>query len=143
MGIDYGEKRIGVAVSDPLGIVAQGIDVVESRGLSNDVDNIRKLVDRYGNVEEIVVGLPKTLKGELGPQAQKVTKFIEALKKCVDVTVVTWDERLTTSAVERVLIDADMSRKKRKKVVDKTAAAYMLQGYLDARRSKANNEKNN
>ncbi len=127
LGIDYGEKRIGLAVSDPLGLTAQPVSVV------NDIDGIKKIVDEYDGIEEIVVGLPKSLSGQLGPQAQKVLGFVEKLRQSFSQTITTWDERLTTAAVERNLIAAGLSRQKRKKVIDKSAATYILQGYLDSK----------
>ncbi len=138
MGIDFGEKRIGIAMSDPLGITAQQVKVIDGK----DVEGLLRIMKEYESlgsardegVSEIVVGLPKTLKGELGIAAQKVLDFVEILKQKVSIPVITWDERLTTVAVERTLIMAGLTREKRKKVIDKSAAAYILQGYLDRRR---------
>jgi len=134
LGIDYGEKRIGIAVSDPLGITAQPVAVVK------DIEGILRIMGDYDSlgsardkgIDEIVVGLPKTLKGEVGIQAQKVLDFVEALKQKVSIPVITWDERLSSAGVERTLIEAGLSRQKRKKVIDKSAAAFILQGYLDS-----------
>lgn len=127
LGIDYGEKRIGVAVSDPLGLTAQPVDAVE------DIEGIKRIVKEYDEVEEVVVGLPKSLSGKLGPQAQKVLEFVEKLKKDLRQRIITWDERLTTVEAEKVLISAGLSRQKRKEVVDKSAAAIILQSYLDSK----------
>ncbi|MFA6548377.1 MAG: Holliday junction resolvase RuvX [Candidatus Margulisiibacteriota bacterium] len=126
IGIDYGEKRIGIAASDPLGMTAQGISAVE------DEDAVCRVIQEYGDVEEVVVGLPKTMRGEIGPQAQKVLEFIERLKDRLKLKIVPWDERLTTSQADKFLISAGVSRAGRKKVIDKSAAAIILQSYLDA-----------
>jgi len=128
IGIDYGEKRIGIAISDPLGITAQPAAVI------SNISELKAIVGQYEGIDEIVVGLPKTMKGELGIQAEKVLKFVEELKNAFQIPIKTWDERLTTSAVTKTLIAGGLSRKKRKKVIDKSAAAFMLQGYLDAKR---------
>lgn len=131
LGIDYGEKRIGVAVSDPLGITAQPVEVVENN--PEAVSKINDIINKIENVELIVVGLPKTLKGEIGISAQKVLEFVEIIKKEINIPIVTWDERMTTAAAEKMLISAGLSRGKRKKVIDKAAAAYILQSYLDSK----------
>jgi len=125
VGIDYGEKRIGVAISDPLGIIAQGVGVV------GNVSELKELLKTYDNIDEIVVGLPKTMRGEIGIQAEKVLEFIKELKNNFEVPIKTQDERLTTSQAEKVLISAGLSRQKRKKVIDKSAAILILQNYLD------------
>jgi len=131
LGLDYGTKRLGVAVSDPLGITAQPIAVVDSE---NAIPELQKIIDQYAPVDEIVIGLPKTLKGEIGPAAQNVLAFVETLKQTFKSKIVTWDERLTTAGVEKDLISAGLSRKQRKKVIDKSAAAVILQSYLDTRK---------
>ncbi len=128
LGIDYGEKRIGVAVSDPLGIIAQGIAVI------GNIEELAKIIGQYEKIDEIVVGLPKRMSGEIGIQAQKVLEFVERLKVAYPIPVSTWDERLTTAAAERTLISAGLSREKRKKVIDRSAAAYILQSYLDCKK---------
>jgi putative pre-16S rRNA nuclease len=130
LGIDFGEKRIGLAVSDPLGITAQPVAVVEN----GDMEGILGVIRKNEGIDEIVVGLPKTLKGEVGIAAEKVLKFVEVLKKETTIPIVTWDERMTTAAATKMLISAGLSRKKRKKVIDKSAAAYILQSYLDCKR---------
>lgn len=135
LGIDYGSKRLGIAVSDPLGITAQGVAVIaKGDTFDQDVTELNKIIEQYEGINEIVVGLPKTMKGEIGIQAQKVLEFVAELKKNFKFQITTWDERLTTAATERVLISAGLSRQKRKKVIDKSAAAYILQGYLDSRK---------
>ncbi len=128
LGIDFGEKRIGLAISDGLGITAQPLAVVA------DIQGIKQVLAERDDVHKIVVGLPKNLRGEIGPQAQKTLVFIEELKKETGLPILTWDERFSTGQAERMLIEAGLSRKKRKSVVDKSAAALILQSYLDAKK---------
>ncbi|WP_003541932.1 Holliday junction resolvase RuvX [Desulfotomaculum nigrificans] len=132
MGLDVGDKTIGVALSDPLGWTAQALEVIR-RGdnLDKDLNRLAEIVQEY-QVEQILVGLPKNMNGTLGPQGEKVLAFIERLKERINLPVKTWDERLSTVAAERALLEADVSRSKRKKVIDKMAAAVILQGYLDS-----------
>lgn len=130
LGLDVGEKTIGVAVSDPLGLTAQGICTIKRRSLNVDIDEINKYVVEYG-CELIVIGLPKNMNGTIGPSGEKVLKLAEKIQERLDIKVDTWDERLTTVAAHRVMLEADLSRNKRKKIVDKLAAMYILQGYLD------------
>ena len=131
LGLDVGEKRIGVAVSDSLGYIAQGISVIKRE----NTEELKKIVSDY-DIEKIVVGLPKNMDGSIGEQAKKALAFIEDLKREIDLPVLAWDERLTTKEAEGVLLKADLSRAKRKKVIDKLAAALILQGYLDSQRTK-------
>ncbi|NQT29679.1 MAG: Holliday junction resolvase RuvX [Candidatus Saganbacteria bacterium] len=135
LAIDYGEKRLGIAISDSLGITAQPLAVIE-RGASfdGDVGYLSKIIEKYPDLGEIVVGLPKTMKGEIGIQAKKVQEFVEALREVLKLSIVTFDERLTTAEAEKSLISAGLSRKKRKKVIDKSAAALILRNYLDTKR---------
>ena len=133
LGLDIGTKRIGVAVSDPLGITAQSVAVVECKGSEKDLERIASLVKEY-KVTEIVVGVPYNMDGSEGPQAQQVRRFMAEITARVGLPVREWDERLSTVAAERVLLEADMSRAKRRKVIDKVAAVIILQGYLDKRR---------
>jgi len=134
LGLDYGERRIGVAISDPTGITGQPLTVIDKRDPGSDIKNISDLIDEYG-VDEVVVGLPISLSGEIGPQARAVLQFVEELKVELKVPVKTWDERLTTLAAGRALNESDVKRKRRKEVVDKVAAAIILQGYLDSKRT--------
>ena len=131
MGLDVGDKRIGVAVSDGLGLTAQGIDTVSR---DNYVDALKSIIEEY-EVKSVVVGIPRMLNGTIGIQAEKVLEFIEDLKAAIQLPVFLWDERLSTVAAERVLLEANMSRKKRKTLRDKVAAIVILQNYLDSRKS--------
>jgi len=133
LGLDVGSKTIGVAVSDELGLFAHPRTTLARVGLRGDVAAVADWVEREG-AERVVVGLPLTLEGEVGPRAKRVLVFVEALRARLPVPVETWDERFSTAAVERTLIEADLSRKKRKEVVDRGAAAFILQGWLDAHR---------
>ncbi len=134
LGVDYGLRRIGVAISDPTGSMAQPLVVVENRGNGNDIQRISQLVDEY-NVKEVVVGLPISMSGQKGVQAEAVFAYIEKLQDVLNVPVKTWDERLTTSFAERTLVESDVKRGRRKEIIDKVAAAIMLQGYLDSKRA--------
>ncbi len=130
LGLDVGDRTIGVAISDPLGFTAQGITTIRRKSLEMDIEKIKEICNEY-QVETIISGLPKNMNGTIGEQAEKVQKFCADLSEHVDIEIKFWDERLTTIAAHRVMIEADMSRKKRKGLVDKIAATYILQGYLD------------
>jgi len=131
VALDFGEKRIGVAISDPLKIIAQGIGfIAKADTYENDAAALKEMLKDYSGIEEIVVGLPKTLKGEIGFSAQKVLDFVEVLKKSFEVKISTWDERFTTASATKSLIEMGLSREKRKKVIDRTAATIILQEYL-------------
>jgi putative Holliday junction resolvase len=140
MGIDYGDARIGIAVSDPFGWTAQGLDTIHWKdNLNLPIDKINKLVKKYG-IEKIIVGYPVNMNGTLGERAQKTEEFIKHLSDRVNnVTIIKWDERLTTVAAHRVLSEAGVKVSKRKKSVDRIAAIYILQGYLDSIRTKSSN----
>jgi len=133
LGLDVGSKTIGVAASDELGLFAHPRTTLPRVGLRGDVTAVADWVEREG-AERVVVGLPLTLEGEIGPRAKRVLVSVEALRARLAVPVETWDERFSTVAVERTLIEADLSRKKRKEVIDRGAAAFILQGWLDAQR---------
>jgi len=130
LGVDYGEKRVGLALSDPLGITAQNLEVIENRG---DDALVRDLADRVKrhDARRVVLGLPRNMDGSAGPKARYVEALAQKLEAALGIPIIRIDERLTTRQAERVLIDADVSRAKRKKVVDKMAAALILQSYLD------------
>lgn len=129
LALDVGEKRIGVAVSDPLGITAQGLDTIQRTSIDEDLAFIAKLA-KEKEASEIVVGLPLNMNGTLSQNAKGVLIFIEKLKGVTGVPINTWDERLSTMQSERILLEADVSRKKRKGVLDKMSAQVILQGYL-------------
>ena len=130
MGLDIGSKTIGIAVSDDLGWTAQPVTTIMRKKRDDDFRQIADLIDEY-DISEIIVGLPKNLDGTIGKSAKKVIEFADFLMGHLNIPISYWDERMSTKVVTRTLIEADVSRKKRKKVVDKLAAAYILQGYLD------------
>ena len=140
IGLDVGEKRIGVAVSDELAIAAHPLTVIVRDGLEKDLRKIEEIVQEYSAVG-IVVGLPLNMNGTIGESAKRVLSFTDSLKKKFSVSVETWDERLTTVSSEKVLLEADLSREKRKKVIDKVAATLLLQCYLDNRRRESGDGK--
>ena len=130
MGLDVGDKTIGVAVSDLMGITAQGVKTIRRESIKKDMEELKNII-KEKEVIKIVSGLPKNMNGTLGPQGEKVIKFCEKLKEETKLEIEFWDERLTTVAAQRSLIEADVSRQKRKKVIDMLAAVLILQGYLD------------
>jgi len=130
-GLDVGDRRIGVAVSDEQGWTAQGLAVVGRTRLDADLEALRTTFAPYAPTS-IVIGLPKNMNGTIGPQAEKVLAFAREVERALGVPVVMWDERLSTVGAERVLLEADLSRAKRRKVIDKVAAVFILQGYLDS-----------
>jgi len=136
MGLDMGSKTIGVALSDELGIFANGMGTISRQGTDKDLKTLADLVSKY-EVHQIVVGLPIRMAGTIGIEAKKVLQFVEKMKRSLSVSITTWDERLTTVQAKRVLLEAGLSRKKRKKVIDKTAATLILQSYLDAEQTRA------
>ncbi|WP_019533548.1 Holliday junction resolvase RuvX [Paenibacillus ginsengihumi] len=131
MGLDYGDKTIGVAISDELGWTAQGLEVIRRSSAEKDLERLSEIVRDYG-VTEIVVGLPKNMNGTIGPRGEICQAFAETLHEILHLPVRLWDERLTTVSANRTLLEADVSRKKRKQVIDKMAAALILQGYMDS-----------
>jgi putative Holliday junction resolvase len=131
MGLDVGDVRIGIAVSDPLMLTAQGIESYTRKDEQADMDYMLEFMEKY-DVDRIVCGLPRNMNGTLGEMAQKVKAFAETVKLVSGRQLIFWDERLTTVSAERTLLEADMSRKKRRKVVDKLAAVYILQAYMDS-----------
>ena len=130
LGLDMGSKTIGVALSDPLGWTAQGITTIRRTKKEQDLEEVHKICKEY-NVETIVIGLPKNMNGTIGEAGEKALEFAELLKEKTELPIEMWDERLTTVAAHRAMLEADLSRNKRKKIVDKIAATYILQGYLD------------
>lgn len=132
MGLDIGTKRIGVALSDELMITAQGMDTIIRRDLKYDLELIDR-ISKENMVSEIVAGLPLNMNGSYSQKTKEVSEFIDSLSKVVNVPVKTWDERLTSMQADRAMLEADMSRSKRKKLSDKVAAQLILQSYLDAK----------
>ena len=134
IGLDLGNRTCGVAISDSMGIIATSITTIHFR--EKDLQKCLEYVKMYiadRKVEKIVLGLPKNMNGTLGPQGEKVLKLCELIKEETGLEIDFWDERLTTVAAERSLIEGDVSRKKRKKVIDMLAAVIILQGYLDSK----------
>ena len=140
MGLDFGSKTVGVAVSDPLGITAQGIEIVRRTSenkLRKTLARIEELVTEY-EVTEIVLGFPKNMNNTIGERAEKSLAFKEMLERRTGLPVGMWDERLTTVAANRTLIEGGVRRENRKDYVDMLAAVYILQGYLDSRERTSN-----
>lgn len=146
MGIDVGQRRVGLAISDPLGLIARGLVTIDCQGhnLEEVWHKIREQVDRW-EVGQVVVGLPKNMNGTIGPQAKIVQDFAQGLKEVLppEVGLVMWDERLSTVAAERGLIQADFSREKRKHIIDQVAAAVILEGYLSYQKNATGEVKEN
>ena len=137
MGLDYGSRTVGVAVSDPLGITAQAVETIcrkDENKLRKTCARIEELVAEY-EVEKIVLGLPKHMNNDIGIRAEAAIDFGEMLKRRTGLDVVMWDERLTTVSAERTLMESKIRREDRKKYIDKIAAVFILQGYLDAQDS--------
>ncbi|MEG0014709.1 MAG: Holliday junction resolvase RuvX [Cellulosilyticaceae bacterium] len=134
LGLDYGSKTTGVAVSDPLGLTAQGLEIVRR----TDEFNIKPTINRIGEicvqyeVEKIVLGFPKNMDNSIGARAESTLNFKKKLENKLKLPVDLWDERLSTVSAENMLIEADVSRARRKQVIDKVAAVIILQNYLDA-----------
>ena len=128
LGLDVGEKRIGVAVSDALGITAQGLETIKQKDALAEIKSLIKQFD----VEKIIIGMPLNMNGSKGERARFTDDFLVLLKKETDIETLTVDERLTTAQGERILLEADLSRKKRKRSIDKIAAQLILQTYLDS-----------
>ena len=132
MGLDLGSKTIGVALSDPLTITAQVLTSIHRTALAKDLEAILGLVEDH-QVEELVIGLPINMDGSRGGAVDKVETFIDHLSTRLNIKIIPWDERLSTVAAERILLEGDLSRAKRRKVIDRLSAAIILQGYLDSR----------
>ena len=134
MGLDYGTKTVGVAVSDPLGITAQAVETVtrkDENKLRKTLARIESLATEYG-VEKFVIGFPKHMNIDIGERAEKSLEFGEMLKRRTGIEIVMWDERLTTVEAERTLMESGVRRENRKQYVDQIAAVFILQGYLDS-----------
>ena len=133
LGLDYGSKTVGVAVSDPLGITAQGVEIIRRQSenkLRRTLARIEELIARY-QVEKIVLGLPKNMNNTLGDRAEKSLELKDTLERRTGLDVVMWEERLTTVSAEKVLMESGVRREHRKEYVDEIAAVFILQGYLD------------
>jgi len=130
IGLDLGEKTIGVAVSDPLGLTAQGIETIKRNNLESDLKRLQELCQEW-QVTTLVLGMPRNMNGTYGPRAESTREFGQLLEQELKLPVKYWDERLTTVAAEKMLLQGDLSRRKRKKVIDKIAAVMILQGFLD------------
>lgn len=142
MGLDFGSKTVGVAISDELLITAQGIEIIrrpEENKLRRTLARIEELIVEY-EVEEIVLGLPKNMNDTIGERAELSLEFRDKLQRRTGLPVTMWDERLTTVAADKAMIEAGIRREKRKDYVDKIAAVFILQGYLDHRAHKSNND---
>ena len=131
LALDFGEKRIGVTVSDSLNIIAQSVGTIERRGIKNDIKSVRDLVEKH-DAGKLIVGLPLNMNGTEGKSANLAIDFVNELKKEINICVEMSDERLTTAQGERIFLEADLSREKRKKNIDKIAAQLILQSYLDS-----------
>lgn len=131
LGLDVGDKWIGVAVSDPLGITAQGLTTIKRESNKKDYQAIGDLIDEYQS-KTLVIGLPKNMNNSLGPQSEKVMKFAEKIRNRFKVEIIYIDERMTTMSAERILIEGNVRRENRKKYIDKLAASYILQTHLDS-----------
>ena len=142
IGLDFGSKTTGVAVSDPFGWTAQGVEIIrrkEENKLRKTLARIEELVKEYG-ASRIVLGLPKNMNNSLGDRAEKSLAFKEMLERRTGLPVVMWDERLTTVAADKAMMEAGIRRENRKEYVDKIAAVFILQGYLDLRSRKKQEE---
>lgn len=131
LGLDVGKKTIGVAMSDPTGTIATGLGVIRRTTLAKDLAEILSIA-KANDVELLVVGLPRNMDGTLGPKAREVLEFCKELESFTGLAVKTQDERLSTVSSERAMLEADLSRRRRKQLVDKTAAAIILQSYLNS-----------
>ena len=134
LGIDYGDRRLGLALSDATALIAGGLPTLERRGPAEDVTEAIRRVCREHGVERIVVGLPVNKDGSHGPRARLSLEFADRLRDALGIEVATWDERLTSVQADRAMLAADLSRRKRKQRRDRVAAQLLLQSYLDARR---------
>jgi putative Holliday junction resolvase len=139
LGLDYGTKTIGVAVSDGLGLTAQTVTTIRRTSLKADLAALKELVSEY-EAERFVVGLPLNMDGSEGPRAEATRKFADTLTQALGLPVELVDERLSTVAAQRTLLEADLSRARRREVIDQMAAQFILQGWLDARRPASSEE---
>lgn len=132
IAIDHGTKRMGIAVSDPSGMIALPLEFIPAEPFNAFLDRLKQLIQEK-EVEQILVGMPRNMDGSYGPAAAKVREFIAVLKETIAIPILTWDERLTSTQANRLLVQANVSRKDRKEKVDQAAAAILLQSFLDSR----------
>ncbi len=130
LGLDIGTKTIGVAVSDPFHMFANGLVTIKRTNVKEDINKLKNIIEEK-EISKIIVGMPYNMDGSVGPSAQRVMSFVDLIKKEIDIEIIYEDERLTTVSAERVLIESKVRREKRKKHIDKIAAAFILQDYLD------------
>lgn len=135
LALDYGEKRIGTAVSDALGLTAQGLPTLENKGRQNLFETLKHICREYG-VKELVIGLPVNMNGTRGPKAKQVLELAPELEKAIEIPVRTWDERLSSRQAQRLMVDEGLSRAQQKKQSDRLAATLILQSYLESKRTK-------
>ena len=133
LGVDFGEKRIGLAVSDPMGMIAHGLQTMENKGKKNVLIAFQK-VCKEQEVTEIVIGLPRNMNGSFGPKAKEIQELVPELEKALNLPVVTWDERLTSREAGRLMIEQGLSREKQRQNSDRLAATLILQNYLEFKR---------
>mgnify|MGYP000922285949 CR=1 FL=1 len=131
MGLDIGTKTIGVAISDLLGLTAQGVGVIRRRDWGKDMEELRRMTAQY-EVEKLLIGLPRRTTGAIGPEAKKIQAEGRKIGETLSLDVIYWDEWFSTASAEQVLLEADLSRQKRRQVIDRVAAAIILQSYLDS-----------
>jgi len=132
MALDVGDRTIGVALSDGLGITAQGLKTIKRKSLQEDLEELKNIID--GNqVKKMIVGMPKNMDGSMGKQADKIVGFVNFIKKRVAIDIEYWDERLTSKFAEGMMIEGDLKRKERKEKIDKMAAQAILQNYMDSK----------
>ncbi len=145
LGLDFGSKTVGVAISDPLLITAQGVEIIRRESenkLRRTYARIEEIIKEYGDVDRIVLGYPKNMNNTLGERAQKTEEFKAALERRCDLPVILWDERLTTVAAQKAMIESGIRREDRREYVDEIAAMLILQGYLDSIRTEDSNSTN-
>ena len=133
LALDVGTKTIGVALSDELGIAAHGVTTIKRTDLKRDLEALSKIIDQY-KPSEILVGVPYNYDGTVSKRGEEILKFAEKIKIAFSLPIELWDESFSTVDAEKILLEADLSRKKRKKVIDKMAAVFILEGYLDKKR---------
>lgn len=130
LGIDFGTKRLGLAISDELGIIAGRYGTIERKGTKTDVDKLKRIVERE-KIQKVIIGYPKNMDGSSGDTVRKVEDFVSNIKRQINIPIETWDERLSSVSAEKILIRGNVKRRKRKKVIDQLSAVIILQNYLN------------